>query len=178
MTELPQLLHPLMGNHHIQYFENDVNLTQAITSYIEEAFRSNQGFLIIATKENNAEFHRLLKERGCAVDKFLKCGQLILLDVKTILERLMIHHVLDAEMLHSLLWGEVNLMQKKFPKVKVYAEMVKTFWNEDNLHGMITVDRLWKKLSDDLNFSLLTAYSMQHLNDEKYGIAFHDVIQK
>ena len=178
MTEMPQHLHPLKGNHQIQYYENDDNLVHAITISIEEALRSNQGFLIIASKENNAEFQRLLTERGWDVDRFFKLGQLILLDVKIILERLMIHHVLDTEMLHSLLWGEVNLMQKKFPKVKAYGEMVKTFWKDNNLHGMITVDRIWKKLSDDLNFSLLTAYSMQHLDDEKYGIAFHDVIQK
>ncbi len=178
MSEMPQLLYPLKGKHHIQYFENDDKLAQAMTSYIEDALRSNQGFLIIATKENNAEFQRLLTERGFDVESFFHRGQLILLDVKIILERLMIHQVLDAEMLHSFVWGEVNLIQKKFPKVKAYGEMVKTLWKDNNLHGMITVDRVWKKLSDDLNFSLLTAYSMQHLNDEKYGIAFHDVIQK
>lgn len=161
-----------------EYFENDFKLADAMAGYIGEALRNNQGFLIIATKENSDQFLKLLEESGHDVNGSSQSGQLVLMDVKVILDRLLIHHSLDTETLHSLLWEKITLMKKKFPKVIAYGEMVNILWKENNLHGMITVDRLWKKISCDLDFSLISAYSMQHLKDEKYGITFHEIIQK
>lgn len=163
------------GDHLVQFYENDKFLAEAVASYAAPALNKGEGVILIATQEHLDIFEAAFKKHYLQVDHLKESGQLLLLNAQAILKYFMVDQSPDPKKFFPLMGQAITDMQKKFGKVKAYGEMVNILWKDGNLDGTIALEKLWNNLSDHIDFTLLCAYSMEHFNDEKHGVAFREI---
>lgn len=165
------------GDHLVQFYHSDEFLADTVTNFIAPALMSGEGAILVATEAHLYQFEKAFHDLGINTSLMRLSGQLLLLDAHLTLRSFMVNDSPDPEKFHSYIGGAILEMTSKFPGVKAYGEMVNILWGEGNIYGTIALEKLWAELMRDKKFSLLCAYSIESMCEDKQGIAFTEVCQ-
>lgn len=163
------------GDHLVQFYEDDSFLACTVADFSVPALLAGEGVVLITTENHSLEISIEMKKRLPRMEEYLSSGQLVMLDAQDTLNKFMVNGSPDPDKFKPLIGGTISHMLSKFPRVKAFGEMVDLLWRENNLHGTIALEKLWTELSTSLDFTLLCAYSMENFNEEKDGMAFHQI---
>lgn len=165
------------GDHLVQFYKEDSFLTETVTNYVAPALMSGEGVILIATEKHLSMFEQSLRQLPLNTSLLRLTGQLVMLDAQVTLDKFMVNGLPDAQKFAEEIGGVLYEMKAKFHHVKMYGEMVNILWNESNIYGTVALEKLWNALLSKKEFSLLCAYSMESLAEEKEGIGFSEVCQ-
>lgn len=165
------------GDHLVQFYHSDEFLADTVTNFIAPALMSGEGAILVATESHLYQFEKSLQDLGINTSLMRLSGQLLMLDAELTLKSFMVNEVPDPDKFHSVLGGTITEMSSKFHGLKAYGEMVNILWGEGNIYATIALEKLWVELMTSKKFSLLCAYSIESMCEDKQGIAFTEVCQ-
>jgi hypothetical protein len=165
------------GDHLVQFYHSDDFLAEAVINFIAPALMSGEGAILIATEAHLYLYEKTLQDLGINSSLMRLSGQLLMLDAELTLRSFMVNNIPDPERFHLVVGGAISEMSSKFSGLKAYGEMVNILWGEGNIYGTIALEKLWAELLTGKKFSLLCAYSIDLMCDDKQEIAFNEVCQ-
>lgn len=165
------------GDHLVQFYKEDSFLAETVTNYVAPSLMNGEGVIIIATEKHLTMFEDSLRKLPLNTSLLRLTGQLVMLEAQATLDKFMVNGIPDALKFGETIGEVLYEMKSKFHHIKAYGEMVNILWNESNIYGTIALEKLWNALLSKKEFSLLCAYSMDSLSDEKEGIGFAEVCQ-
>lgn len=173
--EYPELL--MDGDHLVQFYRDDQHLAETVTNYIAPALLDGEAAIIVATEGHLLQFEKGLKDLHINTSLMRLTGQLMMFEACATLNQFMINGMPDPVKFHEVIGTTLTQMRSRFSNVRAYGEMVNILWNEGNVYGTIELEKLWGELLENKNFTLLCAYAIDTLSEEKLGVAFKEVCQ-
>jgi hypothetical protein len=165
------------GDHLVQFYENDNHLTETVANYVAPALMNGEGVFIIATRKHLEGFERELRSFSLNTSFLKLTNQLVMLDAHESLKMFMVNGIPDRDLFYKTVGQPINEMRALFSTVKAYGEIVNLLWDEENLKGTLALEALWSELLSKSGFTLLCAYPIDSLIEEKSGIAFTEICQ-
>lgn len=165
------------GDHLVQFYKDDHFLTDVVTNYVAPALLNGEGAIIIATEKHIFMFEEALRKLPLNTSLLRLTGQLVMINAEVALSQFMVNGLPDSQKFGETVADALYEMKSKFPQVKAYGEMVNILWNDGNIYGTIALEKLWNTLLNKKDFTLLCAYSLDSLTEEKGGIGFSEVCQ-
>jgi len=149
-------------HHSVQFYESDDYLTGVVAGFLAEGLRMAAPLVVIATSAHRQAFTRRLAEDGFDVHGALESGQLLQLDARETLDRIMVDGVPDEERFRSHVGGSLEGAHTARPRARLraYGEMVDLLWRDGNHDAAMRLEELWNGLAETHAFSLLCAYAM------------------
>ena len=165
------------GDHLVQFYKEDSFLAETVTNYVAPALMNGEGVILIANEKHLSMFEQSLRQLPLNTSLLRLTGQLVMLEAQSMLDKFMVNGLPDAQKFAEVIGEVLYEMKAKFHHVKAYGEMVNILWNEGNIYGTIALEKLWNALLSKKEFSLLCAYSLDSISEEKEGIGFSEVCQ-
>lgn len=167
---------PRPHSHAVQFYWNDSTLEQSIAHLLGDALAAGDAAILIATPRHRARVLSLLGECGLDGACALRGGCLLLLDARTVLDRISDQHGPSRQRFTRSLGSRVDQLScGRVRRVTVFDEMVAELWGDGRPGEALAVERLWNELAETRNFDLLCAYPMKHFARLEDGELFLQV---
>ena len=161
--------------HAVQFYESETFLMDTVGRFLAAGLLAGERVLVIATGRHREGFLRRLESVGglAALDS----GQLLMLDARDFLARIMVGDAPDGDLFHDLVLRVIASIPTAHGsgRVRAYGEMVDVLWREGNSRAAIRLEELWNEARTVHSFSLLCAYAMGNFYREGDGVRFMEV---
>jgi PAS domain S-box-containing protein len=160
--------------HIVQFYESEHFLATTVAEFLATGLAAGQPVVVIATAPHRTALAGVLRSRGLDMDHTRRTGQLIALDARETLDRIMVGAIPDRARFRHVVGKTIERSRRRgrHAVVRLYGEMVDLLWSEGNIDGAIRLEELWNELADTYAFSLLCAYAMGHFYKETHGPGF------
>src|SRR4051794_9594836 len=125
---------PPCDGHVVQFYEDDLFLVDAVTTFITTGMLAGQSAIIIATDAHREAFSARLSSQGVDVDGACFRGRLLFLDAEETLATFMVGAKPDADLFAATVGGtiEKRLRASGSAGLRAYGEMVDVLWKRGN----------------------------------------------
>jgi hypothetical protein len=169
------LAHPGERAHTVQLYAELGFLTTAVAHYAGAGLRAGEAVYVVATPEHRSAFTQRLAIEGFDVGALTRRGQLTLLDAAETMAGFMVDGAPDGGRFMTLLNGTLDRAAARYPRLRVYGEMVNLLWQDGKLPEAIRLEELWNDLGARRPFALHCAYAMDNFAQATHCCALHDV---
>jgi hypothetical protein len=173
--EFPELIKE--GDHLVQFYKNESHLAETVSNFVAPALWNGEGVVLIATSAHLEAFEHALNLLYINTTFLKLTKQLIMLDVNETLKKFMLNNLPDRNKFDEVFGPLMTEMKGQYQVVKVYGELVNELWTQGNLTATMELEALWNDLLKWHDFTLLCAYSLESLSEEKQGIVFTEICQ-
>lgn len=163
------------GDHVVQFYELDSELTTAVGGYLSAAARAGEMAIVVATKEHRDAFEAALSANGVDVAKSRRAGLFVALDAAETMSRFIVDGQVDPVAFDSVIGGLVRQAAALGRPVRAYGEMVALLWDAGNVLAAIEVEGLWNDLGREVAFSLFCAYQSDSVSGSEHADALREV---
>jgi len=153
-----------LHQHAVQFYDDETFLVNVVCELLKAGLTSGRPAVVIATAAHRKAFAKGLAARGIDPDLARERGQLVMLDARRTLGKLMRDSLPDAGRFRTTVGSliETSLRDQPGGVVCAYGEMVDLLWKDGNADGAVRLEDLWNQLAATHPFSLLCAYSMSN----------------
>ncbi|HLO01147.1 MAG TPA: ATP-binding protein [Pyrinomonadaceae bacterium] len=162
-------------DHFVQFYEADGFLLNSLSGFIGNALTSDEGALVIATRQHRDELDELLHTNGVDLSRARSRGQYVSLDADETLARFMIDGMPEPGRFHKVMGSVISSVTDGRSRLRAFGEMVALLWIEGNHAAALKVEELWNDLQKAHSFSLFCAYPMNRFNGEQFIQSHGDV---
>ena len=166
---------PHAGDHVVQLYEDERLLASAIGPFLSTGLARWDGVVVVATTPNWMLLASGLQDRGIDVAAAIEQRQLVVRDATDLLTTFMVDGMPDAARFHDRVGGLVREMVARYPRVRIYGEMVNLLWVEGQVPAAIRVEELWNDLAKTHAFSLFCSYRMDGFDRALYQGTLQDL---
>jgi hypothetical protein len=172
----PLLIEAPVNRHFAQLHRDPQALTEAVTLYLETGLRRGNGVIVIATPAHIDLFLERLREQDLDPRRFLKSGQLELLDAELTLRKFMCNDTPLWDDFRRAL-GAVFERIQAFGRgtTRAYGEMVNVLWQEGKQGAAIALEQYWNELACLYPFALFCSYMLDVHHDHAYNGPLEDI---
>jgi MEDS: MEthanogen/methylotroph, DcmR Sensory domain/Histidine kinase-like ATPase domain len=163
------------GEHVVQFYDQDGDLTRAVGDYLAGAVAAGDVALVIATEAHRRAFEGEMATLGVDVAKARHGQSVIWLDAGETLSRFVDQGRVDARAFRDVVGSVVREAVQTGREVRAYGEMVGLLWDDGHVLGAIELEKLWNDLAAELHFSLFCAYHIHSVAGEEHADALHEV---
>ena len=162
-----------MSSHSVYFYEDDTFLIDKVTDFARVGLLQQETVIIVATDQHRGELRTKLTEE--AIGPWTPPGRnYVALDASETLALFMQNGWPD-ERLFLKVMGQIINSGAGTTRVRIYGEMVALLWADGNHLAAIHLERLWNKLAEQRDFSLLCGYPSSAFQEPDKAFAFHDV---
>jgi excisionase family DNA binding protein len=161
--------------HFVQFYEDDAFLEESVAGYIGTGLESNEGAIVIATREHRVAIAKKLKARGINLAEARAKGQFVALDAAETLARFMVNGMPDGQLFMHVVGRVVKQALNGRKGLRAFGEMVAILWQEGKRSAAIRLEELWNDLSKVHAFALFCAYPMSAFAGDNQGDPLKDV---
>ena len=171
----PLLSAPADGYHLVHFYEDEGFLFEAVGRFLGAGLEAGDRLIVIATPEHRDGFLRALQDRQ--VDRAIAEGQLLLVDARETLARIMLDGRPDRALFFRVLDDALARATggRQGVRVRAYGEMVDLLWRDGEQTAAVALEELWNEAGRAHSFSLLCAYVMANFYKGGDGASFVDV---
>jgi hypothetical protein len=145
-----------LQSHSVQFYNDDIFLTQSVARFIAEGLQGNETIIIVATAQHREALQQVLTPEQTTHDK------LRFFDAEEQLSKFMV-----AEWPSELRFRQVvEGMLRQAGPVRIFGEMVAVLWARRYTWAALRLEALWNKLLKEHSFALLCAYPMSDLSTD------------
>ncbi len=166
---------PRNGDHVVQLYEDEHFLASAISPFLATGLTRWEGVIVVATPAHWKLFRQDLESRGVNVTSALDQQQLIVEDASTMLSDIMDDGTPDAARFDERVGGAVRQVAARYPRVRIYGEMVDLLWHANRIAAAVRLEELWNGLAKIHPFSLFCSYRMDGFDRVLYQGTLQDV---
>jgi hypothetical protein len=145
--------------HSVQFYQDDIFLTESVARFITEGLQANEAILIVATLQHRDELRKVLTQEQIAHPK------LSFFDAEEQLSTFMIDDWPSESRFRRTIEGMLAQARESGP-TRIFGEMVAVLWANGYTRAALRLEELWNKLVEEYSFTLLCAYPMQKLSQE------------
>ena len=173
LLEFPEKLRA--HDHIVQFYDGEEFLIKTVINFVAPALLCGEGVILIATQAHLRIVNSSLQELQLKPQEFIQKGQLIMLDAEETLNQIMSHDQIDSIQFDTLVGGLLNEMESRFDTIKAFGEMVNILWQQGHHNVALALEKIWNSCLENKNVTLLCAYSMDVICEERDGISFMDI---
>ncbi|KAI5802075.1 hypothetical protein FPQ18DRAFT_4063 [Pyronema domesticum] len=149
------------NDHRIRFYTAEDSLFDAISSFILPSFFSNEhAAVIVATKAHLEALDLYLRQQNLVPELLRKRQQMYLAPAEVILEKLMPHGVIEAQVFFDYFGPLFEKLQATFPKLLVYGELVNILCEQGEHEQAHELEEVWEQFLAGKEASLLCGYDM------------------
>ena len=146
-------------NHSVQFYNDDMFLTQSVARFITEGLQGNETVIIVATAQHREALQQVLTPDQMAHDK------LRVFEAEEQLSKFMVAEWPSELRFSQMVDGVLGQARQSGP-VRIFGEMVAVLWARRNTWAALRLEALWNKLLEEHSFALLCAYPMSNLSTD------------
>jgi hypothetical protein len=153
------LAEPLAGDHTVQLYQDEQSLVEAVTLYASAGLGKGDAVILLATPPHLDAVRRRLEDQGFDLGPLQEWRQLTVADAAGLLAELMVDGQPDSERFTGRIGGLIEQARgaDRYPKVRVYGEMVNLIWRDDPT-ATRRLEELWNEVIAAHRISLFCAY--------------------
>ena len=155
------------SSHFVQFYEEDVFLIRSLSEFVSTGLSSDEAVIIVATEPHRDSVERRLTASGIDLQAARERGQYIPLDAADILSQFLVDGFPDEMLFAKVISGVLLRPADRYPRRRVFGEMVGLLWHVGNLGAALQLERLWNDLASIQPFALYCAYSTKGLSGEE-----------
>jgi hypothetical protein len=148
-----------LQNHSVQFYNDDIFLTQSVARFITEGLEANETVIIVATAQHREDLQRVLTPEQLTHDK------LRFFDAEDQLSQFLVAEWPSELRFRQVVDGMLGQARQSGP-VRIFGEMVAVLWARGYTWAALRLEALWNKLLEDHSFALLCAYPMSNLSTD------------
>jgi MEDS: MEthanogen/methylotroph, DcmR Sensory domain len=161
-------------NHRVFFYEDDSFLIKTLVQYVKKGLQRQETVIILATDRHRGELERTLMGEESVRLWPQHLGTYVTLDTSVTLALFMRNGWPDEHLFFRVM-REIIESAAGATSVRIYGEMVAVLWAEGNTLAAIQLERLWNKLGDQREFSLLCGYPTHAVQDPDCKFALREV---
>lgn len=173
LLEFPEKLKA--HDHLVQFYDGEEFLLKTVINFIAPALLCGEGVVLIATEQHLRILKSSLQELQLPPEEFIEMGQLKMLDAEFILKQIMSHDQIDPVKFDAVVGAQLVEIGPRYETIKAFGEMVNVLWQQGRHIAAHELEKLWNSCLENKNVTLLCAYSMDALCEEKDGVSFIDI---
>ncbi len=173
LLEFPEKLKA--HDHLVQFYDGEEFLIKTVINFIAPALLCGEGVILVATESHLRILKSSLQELQLPPHEFIQRGQLIMMDAEVTLKQIISGNQIDQIKFETVVGDLLVEMGSRFETVKAYGEMVNVLWQQGQHFAALELERLWNGCLENKNVTLLCAYSMDALCEERDGVSFIDI---
>ena len=150
-------------NHSVQFYNDDMFLTQSVARFITEGLQGNETVIIVATAQHREALQQVLTPDQMAHDK------LRVFEAEEQLSKFMVADWPSELRFRQMVDGVLGQARQSGP-VRIFGEMVAVLWARRNTWAALRLEALWNKLLEEHSFALLCAYPMSNLSTDHKSV--------
>jgi anti-sigma regulatory factor (Ser/Thr protein kinase) len=163
------------GEHVVQFYEDDAQLTRTVGEYLTTALGDGAVAIVIATETHRRLFAAELTAAGidpaaCSVD-----GTLVMLDAAATMAGFVDAGQVDTAGFREIVGSVVQRAVDSGRPVRAYGEMVALLWEAGDVPAAIELETAWNDLARELPFALVCAYRSESVESDELAEAVRDV---
>ena len=150
------------AGHRVLFYDADPLLIESIARFAGAGLGAGDAVLVIATAPHLAALERALEVHGLDVERARALGRYVAFDAAETLRRILPEARLDRQRFASVIGGAIREAASAGTPVRVFGELVAVLWERGEVETALALEKMWNELRDELAFSLLCAYPMEH----------------
>lgn len=150
-------------DHVVQFYGHDVELVDAVGSYLRAAIGACESVVVVATAEHRRAFEVALARSGVDLASARANGTYIVLDAAETVAKLLVDGQVERGLFGSVVGQLMRSASPDGRPVRVYGEMVALLWDAGQINAAVELEGLWNELGSVLPFSLYCAYPTHSL---------------
>lgn len=163
------LSRPVAGQHIVQVYRHDDQLTETVSHFIAEGLRNREAVGVVATAQQWALLvGRLVMHKGFDLVDMVMRGQLRIVDADLMLSTLMDNGVPQWHRFHDKCSDFLRHSNRQHASVRIYAGMSDMLWQERQEDAVGCMGDYWNELAKEHRFSLLRAYKVDGVDTHLY----------
>ncbi|WP_409482674.1 MEDS domain-containing protein [Noviherbaspirillum sp. ST 5-3] len=166
------LSRPVAGDHIVQFYRRDDQLTETVSYFIAEGLRMGEAVVVVASSAHWAFLvGRLVTHKGFDLVDVVLRGQLRIVDADVSLMAVMANGMPQWFRFRDHGVNVIQRARKHFKAVRIYGEMSDTLWQKGNGEAANRIAEYWNELAEHCKFSLLRAYKVDDFDTDRYHLA-------
>jgi hypothetical protein len=161
---------PAYPHHHaVQFYGEEKNLYETVSSFLGQGFLDTQPALIIATGRHTVGILDQLQHRMIDIRRAQRLGDLVVFDAERLLETIAPTDVPDCVRIEENIERVMSTFAERhgrFTSVRVYGEMVDLCWKQGRYDTALRIEVFWNELSKRHRMSTLCGYAMRNFLNE------------
>ena len=159
-----------MGDHAVQFFEDEAFLLECIEDHIVPPLQDSHACIVIAQTSRLSHLKRLLAHHGIPSTSYVS------LDAETLLAKISVNGTLNEDLFRQQVSPVIERMRQNNRRdVYIYGELVAMLCARGNRDAAIQLEEMWNTLAEVHEFSLLCAYPISVFSDDVRGDEFLDI---
>jgi anti-sigma regulatory factor (Ser/Thr protein kinase) len=157
------------GHHLVHFYRAEDELAERVGAYLAEALDGGGAAIAIASEPHLVAIGHKLEAVGINPRTAIAAGELILLDARATLDKLVIEGQVDREAFDREVGRTVRAAGRRHSTLRAYGEMVDLLWQDGDIPAAIELERVWNDLMARLRFTLLCAYQSSAVEAPEHG---------
>ena len=157
---------PADGDHILQVYQDDEFFIDALAHFVRSGLVRGEGVVLFVTQRHWEACVRRLGAQGAAPHDAEMLGQLVVVDARAALARLMAGGMPDWKIFQDLVGTVINLTRRKYPRVRALDGIVDLLWQRGERAAALRLEELWNHVIKVQSLVLCCAYRMDPLDGE------------
>lgn len=146
------------SEHIAHFYENDDELLDALSIYIGEGLKQNDGAIVIATPEHLRALRYRLDGMEADLMRAMFEDRYITLEASVALTSFMVDGQPDERLFNEMARTLLRRASTSGRRVRAFGEMVALLWASGNREGTVQLEQMWNQFSRTHNISVLCGY--------------------
>jgi hypothetical protein len=164
-----------LGEHVVQFYEDDSQLGQTVGRYLTATLEDGGVAIVIATEPHRRLFGSELEAAGLDPRAASGDGSLIMLDAAATMTEFVHDGKVDRDAFRRVVGSVVRRAAASGRPVRAYGEMVALLWEAGDVLAAIELERAWNELAAELPFALFCAYRSDSVQRHDHAEVLREV---
>ena len=161
------------AEHFVQFFEDDSVLVDSLEEFVVAGLSGGEASILVGRPSRLDAVRERLAARGS--EDAITDGQVVLVDANELLDLFVIDDFVDRRRFHELATGLLDDALERFPRVRVFGEMVAILWISGRRRAAIELEEQWNALQQERAFTLFCAYPFREMTGADSALPFEKV---
>jgi PAS domain S-box-containing protein len=157
--------------HVVQFYTDDVVLTEGLARFIGSALQAANGAIVIATKPHRESIATALDSRRIDVQQEILSARYVPLDAEETLSMITRDGYPDEELFSSIIQPAVDSIRARSVNperpVAGFGEMVALLWGRGKIDAALRLEQLWNSFAQKNCLALRCAYPMVEFSRQR-----------
>jgi DNA-binding NarL/FixJ family response regulator len=168
-----------LQRHEAGFYPDESSLLDSYATFVGGALDAGNGVVMVFTPARRDRLHQRLRARGIDLDRTIKDGRCLWMDVPAVLSTFMVGDRIDEARFWSavsaVIMEAAGISRLTPPRVSACGECAPTLLQDGLTDAAIHLEQLWDDMARTLNVDIFCGYSCHGLRCDEGNQVFRDL---